>query len=353
MLCGALYAVVVVVLRWNHPGDVAHEIALAERLLHGEPLYSTVIPDQGSLWPPFASLALVPFALLARLEYHVATAAWSVLGVIALVVSVRLGMRWGTRAALLALLATAMAIQTNFEHRNVNTVLLALVMAGAVDLEDGREARAGAWFGLAAALKAFPAVLLIYLLFRRSWRALGAGVAVAAVATLVPLIPYGPLGAVEEIRGWLSVATNPSQWQLAAGDQSLRALIMRLGGSESVAVAGGIVPIAVLALVVFTRPAMPSLAGVGLAALAAVLAAPIAWVHYYVLAFPAWLALLGQRPGTTPRLAALWAAAGSSWLTIGSGPVRRALLGAGVYTWAGLLLLGLLATMQPRPPEIE
>jgi alpha-1,2-mannosyltransferase len=355
LLGGVLYAVVVVLLRWNHPGDVVHEIALAERLLRGEPLYATVVPDQGSLWPPFASLALVPFALIARLNYHAATAAWSVLGVVALVVSVRLALRWGTRAVWLTLAATALAIQTNFEHRNVNTVLLALVMAGIVDLDDRRDARAGVWFGLAAALKAFPAVLLLYLALRRSWRACGAALAAATVATLLPLVPYGPAGALRAIADWLAVGTDPAQWQLATSDQSLRALIVRLGGAAppGAAVAASLLPIVALAGVTLARPSMSHLAGVGFASLAAVLAAPIAWVHYYVLAFPAWLALLSAQPRTTPRIAALWAAGGSTWLTIGRGPVRRALLGAGAYTWGGLLLLGLLATMQPRPPEIE
>ena len=70
---GLLYAIIVVVLRLNHMGDVVHEIALSDRLLRGEPLYG-VTPDQGSLWPPFASLAMVPFALVARFSLPLAAA---------------------------------------------------------------------------------------------------------------------------------------------------------------------------------------------------------------------------------------------------------------------------------------
>jgi alpha-1,2-mannosyltransferase len=251
---------------------------------------------------------------------------------------------------LLALLATAMPVQTNFEHRNVNTVLLLLIVAGAVDLDAGRERRAGAWFGLAAALKAFPALLLVYLALRRSWRALGAGVAVAVGATLLPLVPYGPAGAVEAIDTWLNVGLDQGQWQLAASDQSLRALVLRLGGSPPLAAAAAVLLIAGLAAALAARRAAKPLDGVGATTLAAVLAAPVAWVHYFVLAFPAWVALLG-RPrggkGTSPlQQAAVWLAAiaTSGWLTMGQGPLRRALHAANLYTWGALLLLLLLAT---------
>ena len=98
------------------------------------------------------------------------------------------------------------------------------------------------------------------------------------------------------------------------------------------------------------------LAGVGATALVAVLAAPVAWVHYFVLAFPAWLALLANpRTPDAPaiRRAALWLAAiaTSGWLTIGQGPLRRALHEGAVYTWGGLLVLLLLATQPLERPS--
>lgn len=359
LIGGILYAIIVVVLRLNHIGDVAHEIALSERLLRGEPLYG-VTPDQGSLWPPFASLAMVPFALIARLSLPVAAATWSVFGVACLVASLFIAQRWGWKPVLLALLATAMPIQTNFEHRNVNTVLLVMIIAGTASLEDGHEGRAGTWFGLAAALKAFPALLLVYLALRRSWRAFGIGVAVATVATLLPLVPYGPGGAVTAIRSWLTVGLNQEQWQLAASDQSLRALVTRLGAPSWVAVAVALLLLAGLAFHVTLRRRTAALPGAGATAVIAVLAAPVAWVHYFVLAFPAWLALFapaGGQPQTAEaprRRALIWLAAiaTSGWLTIGSGPLRRAIHGANLYTWGGLLVLLLLA-MQARDSSAE
>ena len=367
LLVSALYAAVIVVLRWNHIGDVAHEIALADRLLAGQSLYGTVTPGQGSLWPPFAAIALIPFALLSRISLQLATAAWSVFGVACLGASVLLASRWGWKAAILALLAVAMPVQTNFEHHNVNTVLLALVMAGAVDLDANHERRAGVWFGLAAALKAFPALLLVALALRRRWRAFATGLVVALVATLLPLLPYGPTGAVAEIRAWLSVGLDPGQWQLATSDQSMRSLGVRLGLPTTVALILSVIPIGLFVLISLRRKAS-DLMSIGAASLAAVMAAPLAWVHYYVLAYPAWIAARSQAAGGPPQTAEggdpavkagsrlLWivaATATSGLLTVGQGPIRCALLGASAYAWGGLLLLILLATMRPRPEETE
>lgn len=348
---GLLYAIIVVVLRLNHMGDVVHEIALSERWLRGEPLYG-VTPDQGSLWPPFASLAMVPFALIARFSLPVAAAMWSVFGVACLIAALAIAQRWGWTPMLLALLATAMPVQTNFEHRNANTVLLLLVIAGAAALEDGHERRAGLWFGLAAALKAFPALLLVYLALRRSWRACAAGFLVAVGATLVPLVPYGPGGAVDALGAWLSVGLNQEQWQLARSDQSLRALVTRLGLPAWVALVLVLLLLAGLAYHVTVRRRRDVLPGTGATALIALLAAPVAWVHYFVLAFPAWVALWSA-PRTVPRVA-LWIAAiaTSGLLTAGQGALRRAIHDTNVYTWGGLLVLLLLALQARRsPPE--
>src|SRR5207245_10878136 len=101
-------------------------------------------------------------------------------------------------------------MQTNFEHRNVNTILLVLVVAAAADLEDGREGRAGLWLGLAAAIKAFPALLIPYLAMQRRWRAFGVATAVSAGGTLFALPPYGSGGAaLIKPADWLPTSLPP------------------------------------------------------------------------------------------------------------------------------------------------
>ena len=60
-----------------------------------------------------------------------------------------------------------------------------------------------------------------------------------------------------------------------------------------------------------------------------------------------------DRPSSRVR-ALIWLAAlaTSGWLTVGQGPLRRAVHDANLYTWGGLLLLLLLATqLRERQPE--
>jgi alpha-1,2-mannosyltransferase len=357
ILAGTLYAVIVVVLRLSHGGDIVNELALSERLVRGEPLYSAANqPPHWTLWPPFAAAALLPFMLVARASLPVAMALWSVLGVACLVTAAILARRWSWRAVILALAATAMPIQTNFEHRNVNTILLLLIVAAVVDLDDGRDGRAGVWTGLAAALKGFPGLFLVYFAWRRRWRALGVGAGVAVAATALPLAARGPSAAVADARDFLALTLDPARWHLATNDQSIRALVTRFGWPAILALVLTLACLAAIPVVARRQGGRRTLPGMATTALAAILVAPVTWVHYFVLAFPAWLALL-SRPDTyrasAVRRAAVWlaAVATSGWLTIGQSPLRRALHEASVYTWGGLLLLIMLATMRAPAPE--
>lgn len=350
-----LYSAAVVVLRIGHGGDIVPEIQMSQRWLTGSPLYGAELPAAGMWWPPFAAVALVPLALLARLSLAVATGAWSVFSVLCIAAVAVLARRWGWRPVILALLATAVPLQTNFEHRNINTVLLALALAGIVDLEDGRDTRAGIWLGLAAALKAFPALLVAYLAARGRWRAFGSAALVASAATLLALLPYGLAGGASTIKDWLTLSLSEPRWTLGPNDQSVRAVVARLGGPPLAWALVGLACLAVVALAL-RRPAATRepLEGIGLVLLVAILITPIAWVHYFVLAAPAWLAVLTApdvRDRARWRRVGLWLAglATSGWLTVGPGVLRAALLEHGIYTWGGLVLLALLVWQRLRP----
>src|SRR5439155_258559 len=148
----------------------------------------------------------------------------------------------------LAVAAVGKPLQSNFEHLNLTPLLLALVVAAAADLEARRDGRAGAWTGLAAAIKGFPALLPVYLAYRLRWRRL--------------------------------------------------------------------------------------------AAVSAVLVSPVAWLYYYTLAFPGWVAVL-SRPPRSPQLSALLLVAAiltSGLLTFGLYPQWLWFIREANYTWGGVLL---------------
>ena len=341
----ALYAAVVIVIRRHYGGDIVPEIQLSQRWIDGLPLYRPALSSQGTPWPPFAAMALAPLGLLARVSLPGAVAVWSAISVACLAIAVVLARRWGGwRTAVLAFVATAVPIQTNFEHRNVNTILLVLVVAAAVDLEDARERRAGLWLGLAAAIKAFPALLIPYLAMQRRWRAFGVATAVAAGGTLLALAPYGA-GGLSNAADWLQSSLTPERWQLSVNDQSLRALVLRMGGTPTLALGLAVLCAAGVLVSAGTRT-WDALSGLGAVLLASVLATPIAWTHYYALAFPGWAAVIRNSPSHFGRVrgtALIFAAvATSGFLTVGPRSLRHALLAGSVYAWGSLVLLVVL-----------
>jgi Glycosyltransferase family 87 len=131
------------------------------------------------LHPPPALLPVLP---LAALPWPAAARAFAALSLVALIWLARSLLALYTpgrrpRPAEVALLAGALALWPpalhNLEKGQWSIVLAALLAAGARSLEDQRAGRAGAMFGLAAALKATPLVLA-GLLWARSRRAAGA-----------------------------------------------------------------------------------------------------------------------------------------------------------------------------------
>src|SRR5260370_259572 len=152
-------------------------------------------------------------------------------------------------------------------------------------------------------------------------------------------------GALSNAADWLQSSLAQDRWQLSINDQSLRALVLRMGGTPTLAL-GLAALCAVVVLVIAGTRSRDALSGLGAVLLASVLAAPIAWIHYYVLAFPGWAAVLrnssshfGRVRGTALILAAV---ATSGFLTIGPRFLRHALLQGSVYAWGSLVLLAAL-----------
>ncbi len=345
-------AALVSVIPGHGGGDIVAEIQVSERYLHGEALYPPDLLPSGTVWAPFTAVALVPLALLARLSRLAATTAWSLFLFACLARTIALAKRWGWRPVILALAAAAVPLHLDFEYRNVNTVLLLLLVAAAVDLEEGRDARAGVWLGLATAAKAFPVLILIYLGVRGRWRGLAVAAAVAAGATLAALIPYGTTGAVDTAQAWLHLSLDQVRWPLTLGNQSLYAVSTRLELSPVVVITLRALTVAFTAVALWQRaPALDALSGVAVTTLLALLLSPLSWVHYRVLAIPAWITVLARAAANPPGR--VWQAglllagiATSGVLTIAPRALKVAMLDSGIYYWGVLLLLFMLAAQR-------
>jgi len=326
-------------------------LSQSERLLHGLAPFGAADPSVGVPWPPFSAVALIPFALIARLSLPFAKALWVAGSVACLWWVLRWAGRRGWRPALLALAAVAVPLQTNFEHANIAAVLLALVILAVAACEAGRDPRGAVALGVAAALKAFPALLLVYFALQRRWRALAAGAGIAAALTLIALLPLGATQVFPSVRDWLVLGLAHDWATQPAADQSFAALVSRLGGSDVVTLTLSILAV-IVTLVILVQRRPDALTSIGILAVLAVVLAPFAWVHAFVLLFPAWLAVLTAGPlAPLPRFALVVAGVGTSGLlTIGPRALRALMLEHSVYTWSAILLwVIVLFALRARP----
>ncbi len=361
---GVLYAAVVIPIGIRKGGDFTQELAESERLLRGLPLY-VANPEGGIWWPPFTALGLVPFALVARWSLAVAKAGWALLNVGCLGWSLVLARRWttGWMPVVLGLAAVGKPLQSNFEHLNLTPLLLGLIVAAAADLEKRREVRAGAWIGLAGAIKGFPALLLLYFAYRRYWKGVAAGLAVAGTLTVGAMLPFGLWGggAVHAVLGWVRISQAATGFG-KLGTQSLPGFAFFFGWPVPLVVALelGCVAAVAFALRRADGGGRNALYEVGLATLAAVLVSPVAWLYYYTLAFPAWVVLLSRptpRPAWSQAMLLAAAMLTSGLLTFGLYPEFLWFIREANYTWGGLLLCATLvmqrvAQLEPRPQPI-
>ncbi|HVH67878.1 MAG TPA: glycosyltransferase family 87 protein [Gemmatimonadales bacterium] len=352
LLAGVLYAAVAIPVGIRRGGDLEVHFTAARLWLEGLPLYAHP-PRVGAWWPPLAVLLVVPFAVVAQWSAALAKAAWVGGSMLCLGGSIVRLPRDHWKPVALAVAAVAVPLHRNFEDLNLNAVLLLLLILAAGELARGREGRAGMWIGVAAALKVFPAVWLLYLGYRGRWRGLVIGVAVAAALTIAPLLRYGVGGADVAARDWLGNSAAVA-WTPLGSNQSLAALAVRLHVAGWGVAALDLACVA-LALVALRRPKITeaTFEGLGVVGLIAVLVSPIAWVHYFLFAFPVWLITLRlprQRWGRGWTVA-LWVAgfATSGIATVWSVPLRDALFEFAPYTWGTLLLLCVVA-FAPRSP---
>ena len=342
---GTLYAAAVIPIGVHNGADLANHLPLVERLLTRQPPYAQPA-GVGLWWPPFALLTLTPFALLARFSAPFAKGAFALLGVVFLIWTVARFDQVRLTHLVLAIAAVAVPLETNFEWLNWNTVLLALIVAAGLDVERKRDARAGVWLGIATALKVFPGLLLVFAAYRHRWRTAVWGACVAVGLSVCALLPLGIADGLTSAQDWLAQSASGS-WVLVRRNQSLSALLGRLGAPHPWAIVGDLVLLGLAALVLRRSTSDRNIVhDLGIATVVAVLVSPIAWIHYYFLALPAWIAIISRPPVGRPRL--VWVAlvvagiATSGLLTVWSYPSRVILQEHSLFAWGGLLLLAVL-----------
>lgn len=343
--------------------------------LHGGSLYGLRYAGLPFTYPPFAA---GPFAGFAALPWVPAAALITVASVVALPALLYLALRlepvrsWLDRgsAVRLALAAGAVAVWLEPVRSALGYGQIDLFLAAAVlyDLALPATARRkGVAIGLAAGIKLTPVIFLLYLLATRRWRAAAtaAGVLAATVATGWIVLPSA------SARYWDGMFLSPrhiSPIQDPQNESLLGALARTLHTAHvqhvwlpvalAVAAAG-------LTLAARAQRRGNEAAGFSLCAVTGLLVSPISWTHHWVVAVPALLiaaVTVGRGwagMGYTRRtlsLAALAGLAACGWARLArhapSGhwlhlPVPQ-LLASEIYVLAGLVTLGLAATLALR-----
>jgi hypothetical protein len=143
--------------------------------------------------PPASVLITLP---LARLSFADAMLAWNLVALAALGVGlailaagVRLPGHWVP--AVLVLLPLGLPVYGNLQQGQLTPLLFAMIAAAWALDRTGRPAGAGLMVGTAAALKLFPAYLVVVFAVRRSWRALVAAGASFAAWNLAAVLVLG------------------------------------------------------------------------------------------------------------------------------------------------------------------
>ena len=383
----AAFLVTNLVNTFNKGGDFDAYYAAGQRVWSAEALYAGSAIAIGFVGPPVQALLFAPLVplgpVVARLIWFAinvmllwyALATW--VGVLAAppevpasapaAVSPDLGERTRQLAtvwAFLPVLAIASPLQAQFEHQNLNIVLLALAAFGADALIRGRDAAAGAALGLAAAIKVYPVLALVWLAARRRWRAFGVGVAVAALASVAPVAIRGIDRVAADTADWRTIVGGG--WPTRRANQSIVAMWGRylLGEGPDgyptltseqtlVFVLAGLTAVVLIVPLVrlLWRAPVPRLAEeLACVNAVAVLVSPIAWEHYWVAFFPPLVALsVRARQASTSAGAdaeARWARI-TFWialvcLTVLSRPIigwhgARLVRALSLMTWAGVL----------------
>jgi alpha-1,2-mannosyltransferase len=187
----AIYVLILVQAGLRHQ-DVDAYLTAAHNLWQGQPLYTAFInhpfPDPtlrpAYIYPPAFALLVAPLGLLPD---DVASLLWLLIVQASLAAAVILTLRWlrpssWAVTAIICATLTFYPLWVDAVQGQANLIVMLLVLAGIVGVLKGQP-RFAAAIGVAAALKLTPAILFIWLMLDRRFRAAGWMVAGFAAVT--------------------------------------------------------------------------------------------------------------------------------------------------------------------------
>ncbi len=284
---------------------------------HGADMYGTLPKTTLGvglpfIYPPFAALALSPFAML---PMHASALAFFVVSTAALAVTLYLvARRYWDGSTEMVLWATACAVplglllepvHATLDFGQVNLILMVLVVADCLTARP--KWKRGMLIGLAAAIKLTPAAFVLYFLVRRDYKAAATAAITGAVASALAYVVMPG----ESTRYWFGGMGNVSGLSGSAfhTNQSIQGVLSRLQVPKpEFTVIWLVLAVALLALVATAMRQAADTPALALAfnAVFTLLVSPISWSHHWVWIAPGLLAALGAATRLPRRQARLW-----------------------------------------------
>jgi hypothetical protein len=179
-----------------------------QTVLAGGEIYPDRFKKFPFMYPPPCALFLAPVSALGRTGLVITlallnAAAWTA----SIIFAVRLATGNWKRGHLLVYLIPSLIMGAhvwgNFLLGQPSLVLLALMLGAFIALQRTWDVAAGTCVAVAAAIKAFPAIALVYLVYRRYWKAAGAMVIASAFFLIVLPLPFrGYAAAKQDVERW-------------------------------------------------------------------------------------------------------------------------------------------------------
>jgi alpha-1,2-mannosyltransferase len=287
--------------------DLQVYVYTVKDMLAGKDIFATTTPfwNLYFIYPPIAAILMTPLALGSYVFWQVVWTGglvWAQQSVLK-----RCGAPRGWKLGLIgiAVLLAMEPIRTTLGYGQVNTVLMALVVADLLPDAPGERRRIpqGTLIGLAAAIKLTPALFVLFAFLIGKTR--------VAITAMISFAVFTGIGAILLFRetsvffGGLSGGNTRTASPLYAGNQSLLGVFFRLGGSSRATALAGLAVSAVLAVLGCWVAAHwwrngEKVFAVALVGLTTCLASPLSWTHHYVWILPMGMAVLS--PGV-PRWA--------------------------------------------------
>jgi alpha-1,2-mannosyltransferase len=281
--------------------DLQVYVYAVKDMLAGKDIFDTTTPfwNLYFIYPPIAAILMTPLAFGPYVFWQVVWTAglvWAQQSVLK-----RCGAPRGWKLGLIgiAVLLAMEPIRTTLGYGQVNTVLMALVVADLLPDAPGERRRIpqGSLIGLATAIKLTPALFVVF--------AFLIGKSRVAITAMISFAVFTGIGAVllfgETLMffGGLAGGETRTASPLYAGNQSLLGVFFRLGDTSRTTTLAGLAVSAVLAVLGCMVAAHwwrhgEKVFAVALVGLTTCLASPLSWTHHYVWILPMAMAVLSS-----------------------------------------------------------